>query len=100
MKDTLNIIDKWGIRVLLLLTFGLTINTCTTKGKVEKISKNETINNTELNEKLDSLVKVINTQIKVEGLRSEKRMIQSTDRKIFDVNRQTEIDKEIEQLIK
>ena len=37
-------------------------------------------------------------EIKIEGLKSEKRMIQSTDRKIFDVNRQTEIDKEIQSL--
>ncbi len=37
----------------------------------------------------------INVVIKIEGLKSEKRMIQSTDRKIMDVNRQTEIDKEI-----
>jgi hypothetical protein len=39
-------------------------------------------------------------EIKVEGLKVEKRMIQSTDRKILDVNRQAEIDKEIQQLEK
>jgi hypothetical protein len=39
-------------------------------------------------------------EIKVEGLKVEKRMIQSTDRKILDVNRQGEIDKEIQQLEK
>jgi hypothetical protein len=33
--------------------------------------------------------------IMIEGLRVEKRMIQSTDRKILDVNRQSEIDKQI-----
>ena len=36
--------------------------------------------------------------IQIEGLKSEKRMIQSTDRKILDVNRQNEIDKEIKNL--
>ena len=36
--------------------------------------------------------------ITIEGLKVEKRMIQSTDRKILDVNRQSEIDKEIENL--
>ena len=35
----------------------------------------------------------------IEGLRSEKRMIQATDRKMLDVNRQSEIDKEIERLL-
>ena len=39
-------------------------------------------------------------QILIEGLKSEKRMIQATDRKMLDVQRQTEIDKEIEKLNK
>jgi hypothetical protein len=39
-------------------------------------------------------------EIKIEGLKAEKRMIQSTDRKILDVNRQAEIDKELQQLEK
>jgi hypothetical protein len=33
-------------------------------------------------------------------LKSEKRMIQATDRKMLDVQRQSEIDKEIEKLNK
>ena len=36
--------------------------------------------------------------LQIEGLKSEKRMIQATDRKILDVQRQTEIDKEIDKL--
>ena len=39
-------------------------------------------------------------ELKVEGLKAEKRMIQSTDRKILDVNREAEIDKELQQLEK
>ncbi len=34
----------------------------------------------------------------IEGLKSEKRMIQATDRKILDVQRQTEIENEIKSL--
>jgi hypothetical protein len=41
----------------------------------------------------------LTNDIKIEGLKSEKRMIQSTDRKILDVQRQTEIDKELSKLI-
>ena len=37
-------------------------------------------------------------ELQIEGLKSEKRMIQSTDRKMLDVNRQTEIDNEIRKL--
>jgi hypothetical protein len=38
--------------------------------------------------------------LQIEGLKSEKRMIQATDRKMLDVQRQSEIDKEIEKLNK
>jgi ATP-dependent Clp protease ATP-binding subunit ClpA len=41
---------------------------------------------------------VMMKELKKEGLKSEKRMIQSTDRKILDVNRQTQIDEELKKL--
>ena len=55
-----------------------------------------------LSEKIDSLtsVTVTKTDLQIEGLKVEKRMIQSTDRKILDVNRQSELDKEIDRLQK
>jgi hypothetical protein len=40
----------------------------------------------------------LDLRLKIEGLKTEKRMIQSTDRRILDVNRQTEIDNEIIEL--
>jgi hypothetical protein len=40
----------------------------------------------------------LNLRLQIEGLKAEKRMIQSTDRKILDVNRQTQIDNEIKSL--
>lgn len=62
-----------------------------------------------LNKKIESLTVKIDSMratsvtkkdLKIEGLKTEKRMIQSTDRKILDVNRQAEIDKEIDLLLK
>ena len=52
--------------------------------------------------KVDSLqsTTVTKKDLQIEGLKAEKRMIQSTDRKILDVNRQSQIDKEIENLSK
>jgi len=94
MKAILNFIDAWGIRISTLLVLIIFLKTCSTNGKVEKVQK--TI--VETNVKVDSLSLELQKQIKVEGLKSEKRMIQSTDRKIMDVNRQTEIDKEISKL--
>lgn len=37
-------------------------------------------------------------ELRITGLESEKRMIQSTDRKMMDVNRQTQIEEEIKKL--
>lgn len=53
-----------------------------------------------LTEKVEALEKstVTKKDLEIEGLKAEKRMIQSTDRKMLDVTRQTEIDKEIEKL--
>jgi len=96
MKAILNFIDTWGIRIITLLVLVIFLKTCSTNGKVEKVQK--TI--IETNIKVDSLSLELQKQIEIEGLKSEKRMIQSTDRKIMDVNRQTEIDKEISQLDK
>jgi regulatory protein YycI of two-component signal transduction system YycFG len=96
MKAILNFIDTWGIRITTLLVLVIFLKTCSTNGKVEKVQKSVV----ETNIKVDSLSIELQKQIKIEGLKSEKRMIQSTDRKIMDVNRQTEIDKEISQLDK
>jgi len=96
MKTILNFIDTWGVRIITLLILIIFFKTCSTNGKVEKVQKSVV----ETNIKVDSLSLELQKQIKIEGLKSEKRMIQSTDRKIMDVNRQTEIDKEISQLDK
>jgi hypothetical protein len=88
--------------VLVLMTTLSTCNSCNSKSEVNRLKK-ETI---KLQEEIDTLyqqtatVNSIEKMLKIEGLKSEKRMIQSTDRKIFDVNRQSEIDKEIDALLK
>ena len=46
------------------------------------------------------MVKSPINDLKIEGLKSEKRMIQATDRKMLDVQRQNEIEKEIQSLQK
>ena len=103
MKTIFNYIDTWGVRVSLFLVLIIFFKTCTTNSKI----KNESDKIQVLNNKVDSLEITIDKlsnnitkQIKIEGLKSEKRMIQSTDRKILDVNRQSEIDKELSKLEK
>jgi hypothetical protein len=89
-------ITKHYQKIMLFLLLVLFVNTCGNPTK----SVNKRIDT--LTEKIDSLevVTVTKDDLTIEGLKSEKRMIQSTDRKMLDVNRQTEIDKEIETLSK
>lgn len=89
MKAILNFIDAWGLRIMFLLVVIIFFKTCTTNTKVQNV-----------NDSVDSLSVKLRKEIKIEGLKSEKRAIQASDRKILDVNRQTEIDQEISKLEK
>lgn len=89
MKAILNFIDAWGIRIMFFLVIIIFFKTCTTNTKVQNV-----------NDSVDSLSVKLRKEIKIEGLKSEKRAIQASDRKILDVNRQTEIDQEISKLEK
>jgi hypothetical protein len=82
--------------IIFILTLLIFLNTCRNPNKV-LTKKIESMSN-----KIDSLEKIIVTDkdLKIEGLKAEKRMIQSADRRILDVNRQSEIDKEIKELEK
>jgi hypothetical protein len=40
----------------------------------------------------------LDAQLRISGLEAEKRMIQATDRKLLDVQRQTQIEEEIKKL--
>ena len=97
MKTITEFLGKHGLIVVFVL---LIVSTCTNSmGK--KQSEKRMLNQVEKVQKsVDSLNQVLQKQIKIEGLKAEKRMIQSTDRKILDVNRQAEIDKELQQLEK
>jgi hypothetical protein len=89
MKGILNFIDAWGVRIMFLLVVIIFFKTCTTNTKVQNV-----------NDSVDTLSVKLRKEIKIEGLKSEKRAIQASDRKILDVNRQTEIDQEISKLEK
>lgn len=98
MSKVINFLKVWGVLVVSLIIF---LRTCTMSSKIEKLSKED---NQKFNY-LDSLVKTetiskeeFKKMLTIEGLKSEKRMIQSTDRNILDVNRQSQIDKELQEL--
>ena len=79
------------ILVLLILTY---FKSCGVDSEVTRLKK-EVQAQQEVINKLPTA-----NDLRIEGLRSEKRMIQATDRKMLDVQRQTEIEKEIESLQK
>jgi len=96
MKKIYEFTSKYGTLIMLPLILVTFLKTCGTNSRIEKNGK-----------RIDELTNVIKNnndkvikEIKLEGLRSEKRMIQSTDRKMLDVTRQSVIDKEIENLSK
>ena len=95
MKAILNFIDVWGNRIMFFLIIIVFFKTCTTNGRVDKVTKKVDTLEVKVTKKVDTLEVKMTKEIKLEGLKSEKRMIEATDRKIMDVNRQSEIDKEI-----
>ena len=89
MKPILNFIDTWGIRIMFFLVVITFFKTCSTNSKVQDV-----------NDSVDSLSVKLHKEIKIEGLKSEKRMIQSVSRSLIDRERERQIDKEIERLNK
>lgn len=100
MTKVINFLKVWGVTIIVALMF---IKTCSINNRIDKLYRD--IDKQIIS--LDSSIKSetaskneIQKMLLIEGLKSEKRMIQSTDRKMMDVNRQSEIDKEIELLVK
>ena len=93
-------IDQHFTKIIIIILFIAFIQTCAISRKSSSLEKQSKITNA----RLDSIQAILFTKndiaklIEIEGLKAEKRMIQSTDRKIFDVNRQAEIDKEIKKI--
>ena len=87
-------LDDYGMMIMVPLVIIMFFKTCSTNGKIETLY--------EVNKKaIDSNAKAIesvNKTIKLEGLKTENRLIQATDRKLLDVNRQNEIEKEIKEI--
>ena len=93
-------IDQHFTKIVIIVSIITFIQMCTISRKSSSLEKQSKITNA----RLDSIQTIIFSKtdisklIEIEGLKSEKRMIQATDRKIFDVNRQAEIDKEIKKI--
>jgi hypothetical protein len=88
----LETLKKYQQQILLVLFVLLFFRSCGTGSELTKLRK-------EVETQREILMKLPTTKdIQIEGLKSEKRMIQATDRKLLDVRRQTEIENEIKKL--
>ena len=94
MNKIEQILNKHFTKIVLVMLVLLFMRTCNSDVR----SLNKGID--KMSNKVDSLEMTVVTHedLRLEGLRAEKRMIQSTDRKMLDVTRQVEIDKQINAL--
>ncbi len=92
MNKVEQFLSKHGIKVIIMLLLLTYFKSCSIDSEVTKVKKEFQAQKAVI----DSLPTA--KDVKIEGLKAEKRMIQSTDRKMLDVTRQTEIDKEIQKL--
>jgi hypothetical protein len=88
--DKLNqLIEKYGVKALLVLMLLTYMKSCSVGSDVSSLKK-----------EFKAQKEVINAlptakDVQIEALKAEKRMIQATDRKMLDVQRQNAIEKEI-----
>jgi hypothetical protein len=87
------VIEKNFSGIVLGFVILLWLKTCSVSNDISKIQKQQQyiVDSTYNKKELD-------VKLQIEGLKAEKRMIQATDRKILDVQRQNQIDVEIKQL--
>jgi len=88
----LDFLKKYQQQILVVLFIFLLFRSCGTGSEVTRLRKEV--------ESQKTLLENLPTKkdIQIEGLKVEKRMIQATDRKLLDVQRQNEIEKEIDKL--
>lgn len=87
------LIEKNFSGIVLGFVFLMWLKTCSVSNDVSKIQKQQQyiVDSTYNKKELD-------VKLQIEGLKAEKRMIQATDRKMLDVQRQSQIDIEIKAL--
>ena len=94
MEKFKNFINTNSHIILTVFMLLVLLQTCTLNSNLKLVRK-EMKNNKAT---VDTLAIELRKEIKIEGLQSEKRMIQATDRKLMDVQRQNQIEQEINKL--
>jgi hypothetical protein len=92
MNKVEQFLQKHGVKVIIILLFLTYMKSCSVNSELTKVKKELQSQKTVI----DSLPST--KDLEVEGLKAEKRMIQATDRKMLDVQRQSQIDAELKRL--
>lgn len=91
MENLKKFLEKNFTLILCFFMFIIFMNDCSRSRSIQKIQKDI------LAIKDSTYTKVeMKRELRVMSLETEKRFIQATDRKMLDVNRQSEIDKELQ----
>ena len=102
MNKIFNFLNRYGVIIIIVLLLLIVMRNCSINSNMKKIEKRQNAMIENVSKKVDSIADnaVTETDLKIEGLKAEKRMIQSCDRKKFDLERENAIDKEIKELEK
>jgi hypothetical protein len=92
MNKVEQFLQKHGVKVIILLVLLTYMKSCGVNSELTKVKKELRLQQVAI----DSLPSA--KALEIEGLKAEKRMIQATDRKMLDVQRQSEIDAELKKL--
>lgn len=94
MKKIKSFFSENGYIVMVVFMLFLSIQNCNQNSSIKSLRKDvKAVVATN-----DSMAHRISNEVKIEGLRAESRMIQATDRKMMDVQRQNQIEVEIKGL--
>lgn len=87
----MNFVNLHFNKIVISLLLIIFVQECSNSSKLNNLEKRAKV----LSARLDSVCtsSELKANLEIEGLKAEKRMIQSTDRTILDVNRQAEIDR-------
>jgi cell division protein FtsB len=100
MEKFLKSIDSYAMRIALVMLVLVYLRGCFVGNDIEKSRKEQEIQFQQLEQKMNKMDSTLKKEIKIEGLRSERRMIDATNRNMLDVARQNEIDAELKKLEK
>jgi hypothetical protein len=92
MKKLELFLQQHGSKIIIVLLVLMYLKSCGVDSELTKVKK-----------EMQASQQILKTlpsakQLQIEGLKSEKRMIQATDRKLLDVQRQTQIEEEIKKI--